>query len=70
MEINGFDLKNYARNMKEHKVTEDGIVKVSMELWEQTADLIKSVADLEEQGLLLKLPMAIGIQCTSSASVE
>jgi hypothetical protein len=60
MEIDGFDLEKYSRNMKENAVIENGVVKVSEELWNQTADLIKAVSDLEEQGLLIRLPCKVG----------
>lgn len=41
-----FDLKEYARKLRENAITDDnGIVKVSPELWEQIAGVIEWAAD-------------------------
>lgn len=61
MKLLGIDAREYARQMRENKKTDGNrVVLVSEELWEQIACMIEEAANLEECGLLMKLPRAVG----------
>ena len=46
-----FDYKEYARQMRENAVKdENGIIRVSPELWEQIASIIENIGTPKERG--------------------